>query len=114
MSARIKNPAMVLPGAMQAIQDLVAAAQSGGVPQSTLGLVHLRTSQINGCVLCIELGTCHLQNEGEKDAHLLSVASWRTASCFSAAERAALALAECVTRLSDRTDPVPDEVWNEA
>jgi alkylhydroperoxidase family enzyme len=24
------------------------------------------------------------------------------------------ALAECVTRLSDRPDPVPDEVWDEA
>ena len=28
---------------------------------------------------------------------------------FTAAERAALALAECVRRLSDRADPVPDE-----
>jgi alkylhydroperoxidase family enzyme len=33
---------------------------------------------------------------------------------FSDAERAALALAEAVTRLSDRPDPVPDETWKEA
>jgi hypothetical protein len=33
---------------------------------------------------------------------------------FSDAERAALALSEAVTRLSDRANPVPDEVWNEA
>jgi AhpD family alkylhydroperoxidase len=114
MPARMKNPAMVLPGAMQAIQDLLAATERGGVPPTTLGLVHLRASQINGCVLCIDSGTCQLQNAGETDDRLLSVASWRTATCFSDAERAALALAEAVTRLSDRTDPVPDGVWNEA
>jgi alkylhydroperoxidase family enzyme len=33
---------------------------------------------------------------------------------FSDAERAALALAEAMTRLDDRTDPVPDQVWAEA
>ena len=33
---------------------------------------------------------------------------------FSDAERAALALTEAVTRLADRADPVPDEVWEEA
>jgi len=42
------------------------------------------------------------------------VAAWRDAPYSTDAERAALALAEAVTRLSDRTDPVPDEVWNEA
>ncbi len=114
MPARITNPAMVLPGAMQAIQDLLAAAERGGVPSTTLGLVHLRASQINGCVLCTEAGTCQLQNAGESDDRLLCVASWRTAACFSEAERAALALAEAETRLADRTDPVPDEVWHEA
>ena len=39
--------------------------------------------------------------------------AWREASCFNDAERAALALAEAVTRLSDRTDAVPDEIWGE-
>jgi len=43
-----------------------------------------------------------------------AVAAWREAPYFNDAERAALALAECVTRLADRPDPVPDDVWNEA
>ncbi|HZQ37917.1 MAG TPA: carboxymuconolactone decarboxylase family protein, partial [Dehalococcoidia bacterium] len=68
----------------------------------------------NGCILCIDSGTCQLQSEGETDDRLVSVASWRTATCFTDAERAALALAEAETRLSDRTDPVPDEIWDEA
>jgi hypothetical protein len=42
------------------------------------------------------------------------VAAWRDAPFFTDAERAALALAEAVTRLADRPDPVPDEIWDEA
>jgi alkylhydroperoxidase family enzyme len=45
---------------------------------------------------------------------LFSVAAWHGAPYFSDAERASLALTEAVTRLSDRADPVPDEIWEEA
>ncbi|HEU4405730.1 MAG TPA: hypothetical protein VFS43_10600 [Polyangiaceae bacterium] len=55
-----------------------------------------------------------LKKAGETDERLFSVAAWRDAPYFSEAERAALALTEAVTRLSDRADPVPDEVWAEA
>lgn len=41
-------------------------------------------------------------------------AAWRETPYFTDAERAALALAEAVTRLNDRPDPVPDEIWDEA
>jgi AhpD family alkylhydroperoxidase len=114
MHARITNPAALLPGAFEAIQALIAVSQRGGVPPQTLSLVHLRASQINGCHVCVDLGTCHAQQAGESDARLLSVAGWRKASCFTDAERAALALAESVTRLSDQSDPVPDDIWDEA
>ena len=40
--------------------------------------------------------------------------AWRESPCFDDAERAALALTESVTRLADRSDPVPDDVWDEA
>jgi AhpD family alkylhydroperoxidase len=114
MKARMKNPAMVLPGLMPAIQALIAATAEGGVPPTTLGLAHLRASQINGCHLCVDLGTCHAKSAGESDDRLMAVAGWRKAACFTPAERAALALTEAVTRLSDKDDPVPDEIWNEA
>ncbi len=42
------------------------------------------------------------------------MAAWRESPYFTDAERAALALTEAATRLSDRADPVPDEVWDEA
>jgi hypothetical protein len=56
MQARMSNPAMVLPGAMQAIQDMFKATGKGGVPPATLELVHLHASQINGCSACVDSG----------------------------------------------------------
>jgi AhpD family alkylhydroperoxidase len=114
MPARMKNPATVLPGAMQAIQALLAATEQGGVPAATLALVHLRASQINGCNVCVDSGTCQARGAGESDERLSAVAAWRETSCFTSAERAALALTEAVTRLSDQADPVPDAIWAEA
>src|SRR5262245_35514760 len=114
MEARIKNPASIVPGAMQAIQALIGSAQKAGVPDKTMHLVHLRASQINGCAVCIDGGVRHAKQAGETDERLFAVSGWREAPWFDAAERAALALAEAVTRLDDRADPVPDDVWNEA
>jgi len=76
--------------------------------------VHLRASQINGCGVCVDMHTKGAKRQGETDERLHAVAAWRDTLSFSDAERAALALAESVTRLSDRPDPVPDEVWDEA
>jgi alkylhydroperoxidase family enzyme len=55
-----------------------------------------------------------LRKSGETDERLFSVAAWRDAPWFTDAERAALALTEATTRVSDRADPVPDDVWEEA
>jgi AhpD family alkylhydroperoxidase len=114
MSERMKNPAAVLSGAMAAFGGLAKATDSGGVPPRTLALSHLRASQINGCSACVQSGTSHARKAGETDDRLASVAAWRDAPYFSDAERAALALTEAVTRLADRPDPVPDEIWDEA
>jgi AhpD family alkylhydroperoxidase len=105
---------MILPGAMEAIFALNTAAEQGGVPPKTIHLVHLRASQINGCSLCVDLHVRFAKQAGDTDERLFAVAAWRDAPYFDDAERAALALAECVTRLSDRPDQVPDDVWNEA
>ena len=111
MQARMQ---MNLAGAMPHIMGLNAATQGAGVPAATLALVHLRASQINGCSACVEAGSKHARKAGETDERLFGVAAWRDSPRFTGAERAALALAEHVTRLSDREDPVPDAVWDEA
>jgi AhpD family alkylhydroperoxidase len=114
MQARIKNPAMVVPGAMEALQALGKTAEKGGVPARTIHLVELRASQINGCSVCVDMHASFAAKAGETNQRLFAVAAWRDAPYFSDAERAALALTEAVTRLSDRPDPVPDEIWEEA
>ena len=113
MQARMKNPAMVL-GAMEPFQALFKAVYAGGVDPATLELVHLRASQINGCSACVDSGVKAGRKAGETEERLATVVAWREAPFFSDAERAALALAEAGTRLPDRPDPVPDDVWDAA
>ncbi|WP_406105030.1 carboxymuconolactone decarboxylase family protein [Streptomyces sp. NBC_01003] len=114
VQARMESPAQLIPGAMQPVLALLKATREGGVPGSTLELVHLRASQINGCSYCVDAGVRSARKAGESDDRLFAVAAWREAPYFTDAERAALALAEAVTRLADSTDPVPDAVWDEA
>jgi len=114
MQPRMQNPVMILPQAMQALHALNQATESGGVPRSTIDLVHLRVSQINGCSVCVDMHARGAKRAAESDERLFTVAAWRDAPYFTNAERAALALAEAVTRLADRTDAVPDEIWSEA
>lgn len=114
MQARMKNPIMVVPGAMSAALALSDTVGKGGVPQRTLLLVQLRASQINACGFCVDMHSRELKQGGETDERLWSVAAWRESPHFTDAERAALALTEEATRLSDRADAVSDAVWSEA
>ena len=112
--ARMSNPATIVPGAMQAVQDLWTSVEQSGVPATTLGLVHLRASQINGCSVCVDMHAQELKQAGEDDRRIFAVAAWRETPWFTDAERAALALTEEMTRLADKPEAVSDAVWAEA
>jgi AhpD family alkylhydroperoxidase len=114
MHARIESPALTVPGALQAFQGIGNAARRSDLPATTLYLVELRASQINGCGVCVDMHSRELEHAGESAARINTVAVWRDVSYFTEAERAALALTEAATRLADRPDPVPDGVWAEA
>lgn len=111
MKARMSNPAVIVPGAMQALQALGKSLHTATDPSLPLDLVHLRASQINGCSVCVDMHSRSLRKAGESDERLFAVAAWRETPFFTDAERAALALTEAATRLNDRPDPVPDEIW---
>jgi AhpD family alkylhydroperoxidase len=114
MEPRIDHPAQTLPGAMQALQKLDRATKRAGVPETTQEMLKLRAGQINGCSACVDIHSRMLKAMGEPDERIFLIGAWRESSYYSDAERAALALTEAVTRLADRPDPVPDEVWDEA
>jgi AhpD family alkylhydroperoxidase len=106
------NPITVLPDTLKALLALSKA--SSGVPGTILLFVHLRASQINGCSVCVAMHSEELKHAGESDKRIFAVSAWREAPWFSEEERSALALTEAVTRIADRSDAVPDDVWNEA
>jgi AhpD family alkylhydroperoxidase len=114
METRITNPAVSLPGAMDALQALGEVVGKSGVPHSIVHLVGMRASQVNGCGVCLDGAWRFQRTAGETDERMFALAGWRETPYYSDAERAALALAEAVTRLADRPDPVPDEIWAEA
>src|SRR5260370_16973798 len=109
MQPRIKNPAMIVPDAVQPIQALWKVAESL-VPPPTLGLVHLRASQINGCSVCIDGGARQLKQAGETDERLFTVAAWREAPYFTDAERAPLPLADALPHPHHPDDPLPPPI----
>ncbi|HEV8623840.1 MAG TPA: carboxymuconolactone decarboxylase family protein, partial [Acidimicrobiia bacterium] len=104
----------LVPGVMDALQAIGKAVHQSGLPARTIELVHLRASQINGCSVCVDMHSRALKKGGDTDERIFTVAAWREAPWFTDAERAALALSEAVTRIADRPEPVPDDIWNEA
>jgi AhpD family alkylhydroperoxidase len=114
MKARMKNPLFVVPDALKAMLALDKSTANDNLPEITRKLVHLRASQINGCSVCVEMHAQELKKAGDSDKRIFALAAWRETPYFNDAERAALALTEATTRLADRSDAVPDDVWGEA
>ena len=101
--------------AMKTVKYFVSAnrAAAGSVPASTQELVKIRASQINGCGFCLDMHTKDAAQAGESSVRLNLVATWREATVFTEAERAALELAEQGTRIADGGG-VTDDAWANA
>jgi AhpD family alkylhydroperoxidase len=84
------------------------------LPHATQELVKIRASQINGCGFCTDMHTKDATHAGETVQRLHMVATWREATVFTDAERAALQLAEEGTRIADAAGGVSDEAWANA
>lgn len=107
---RIDLPA-VAPDVYGAMANLTKAA-SAHLDPLLAELVRIRVSQINGCAFCLRLHTRAALDAGENETRLHELASWRDSTLFTAAERAALALAEAMTSLGPAG--VADEVFTAA
>jgi len=100
------------PHLMKAMNGLDTASRKGTLEDSLIELVRARASQLNGCAYCVDLHTKDARTGGESERRLHALVVWRETPFFSDRERAALALTEAATRLTD--GPVSDEVWAEA
>ena len=90
----------VAPGAVAGMYAANAYFDSCSIPQPLRRLAELRVSQINGCTYCIWLHSRQARALGEGEHRIAAIANWRSASCFSGPERAALHWTELVTRIS--------------
>ena len=101
------------PEAYRAMVRLDGAVQNVGLPGPLVDLIKLRASQLNGCAYCVDLHSFDAKAGGETDERVYAVATWREAPFFDDRERAALALTESMTRLTDDRDRVPDQLWED-
>ncbi|WP_433274038.1 carboxymuconolactone decarboxylase family protein [Actinosynnema sp. CS-041913] len=96
------------PDTLGAMGALSKAARATTLGPRLRELVQVRASQVNGCAYCVDLHTREAREAGEQQRRLDLLPVWRDAPGFTDRERAALALTEAVTRLSDG---VPEDVW---
>lgn len=111
---RLSPNATTSQDAVAGVQQILKSIYAGGVPRETLELVHMRTSQINGCNACIAVGIKTATSAGVGTERLLALPAWRESALFDDAERAAFALTEAMTRLADHPEAVTDAIWAEA
>ncbi len=98
----------VAPAGAKALAGVYGYVVQSGLPAALVDLVYLRVSQINNCAYCLDMHTRDLLKKGLKPDKLALLQAWREAGpLFDARERAALAWAETVTRVSETG--VPDE-----
>jgi AhpD family alkylhydroperoxidase len=102
------------PAAYKAMLALDSRVHAGPLPAELTELIKLRASQINGCAYCVDSHSADAAKAGSPPARIAAVAAWEEGPFFSAAERAALAFTESMTRLSEGRPRVPDEVWDAA
>jgi AhpD family alkylhydroperoxidase len=112
MQSRL-NYQKAAPEVIQGMLALSGVVQKSGLAPGLIDLIDYRVSQINGCAFCLDMHSKDLRARGESEQRIYMLSAWREApNLYNARERAALAWAEAVTRLTNRE--VPDEVYEEA
>ncbi|HWV38670.1 MAG TPA: carboxymuconolactone decarboxylase family protein [Vulgatibacter sp.] len=108
---RISIP-KVAPKAIEAMLQLENATAGLGLERPLYELIKIRASQINGCAHCIDMHTKDARAAGETEQRIYALDAWRETPFFTERERAALALTEAITLITQ--GQVPEEVWAQA
>lgn len=97
--------------AMKALYGLGAYLSKSPIDQLLLNLIYFRVSQINGCAFCLDMHSKDLRSKGETEQRLYVLDAWREAPFYTEKERAALAWAEAMTKISKGN--IADEIYDE-
>ena len=110
MQARV-DVQKVAPEAYRAMAGVESYVRKSGLEVSLLGLVKMRSSQINGCAYCLDMHSKDARARGESEQRLYTLSAWRETPFFTNRERAALAWTEAVTLIGE--SHAPDDVYEE-
>jgi AhpD family alkylhydroperoxidase len=109
MTPRINAADYMKSGLGRAMAGLQHQVETSGLEHTTLELVKIRVSQINGCAYCLDMHTKDARALGETEQRIYALSAWRETGFYTPRERAALEWAESVTRVW--VDQVPDAVY---
>ncbi|QGQ97613.1 carboxymuconolactone decarboxylase family protein [Paenibacillus psychroresistens] len=101
----------VQPEALQTLLKLEGYVKKSDIDHKLWELIKIRASQINGCAYCLDMHTKDARAIGETEQRLYMLSAWREAPFYTDAERAAIALTEAVTKISDAG--VPQELYEQ-
>lgn len=99
-------------GAMKAMLGINGYLAKSDLEKNLLHLLEMRVSQINGCAYCLDMHSKDLRAAGETEQRIYLLNAWRETPLYTDRERAALAWAEAVTKLTDKQ--VSDDVYEQA
>ena len=108
MTARL-NPFAISSNVMKPLLDFAAAVEASGLEPSLMELIKIRSSQINGCVICLDMHTRDARKRGETETRIYLLDAWHESALFTPREKAALGWTDALTRLSETR--APDDVY---
>src|SRR4026208_1999506 len=111
MTPRVNPTSYLKSGLAAAMLTLPREVETSGLEHSTLELVEIRASQINGCAYCLDMHTKDARGAGETEQRIYTLDAWRETPFFPARERAALEWTEAVTLVAETR--VPDDVYQQ-
>ena len=89
------------PGVYKAMNAAEKQISTFTIDTKLAELIKLRTSQINGCGYCVNLHAQDARKAGETEQRVFAISAWWETPFFTEAERAALKLAEEITRIQE-------------
>ncbi|MFI3038215.1 carboxymuconolactone decarboxylase family protein [Atlantibacter hermannii] len=108
MTTRI-NHFQAAPALAKALSEASIASHKSSLDPTIRNLIEIRVSQLNGCAFCLDMHVKQAKLKDERELRIHHLPIWRESPLFSAKEKAALALAEALTRISEHG--VGDELY---